>query len=302
MISLPGERFTGPLPPLTPEEAAIATNLRRHVAAIAQSEHNLFTPAALEDAARYIERTLATIGYEVQRQRFETKYGEVRNIEVVLPGRTAEALIVGAHYDSVAGSPGANDNGSGVAAALELARVLRSASLRRTLRFVWFVNEEPPFFLGNDMGSRRYAQALKRDGVAVAGMFSLETIGYYSDTPGSQRYPPPLGLLYPDRGDFLGFVSNFASHRFLREAIGAFRQHAQFPSEGVAAPTLLPGVDWSDHASFWEAGYAALMVTDTAPYRYPHYHLASDTPEKVDYERLARVTTGLRGMLAELAR
>jgi Zn-dependent M28 family amino/carboxypeptidase len=133
-------------------------------------------------------------------------------------------------------------------------------------------------------------------------MFSLETIGYYSDERGSQRYPPPLGLLYPNTGNFIGFVANFASRALLRDAIGAFRAHARFPSEGVAAPASIPGVDWSDHASFWEAGHPALMITDTAPFRYPHYHTAFDTPDKIDYERLARVVAGLRGMLLQLTR
>ena len=214
---------------------------------------------------------------------------------------TAEIVIVGAHYDSVVGSPGANDNGSGVAATLELARLLKGTTFKRTLRLVWFVNEEPPFFPGADMGSRRYAARSRERGERIAAMFSLETIGFYSDAAGSQHYPPPLGMFYPNRGNFLAFVSNVGSRGLLRIAVGAFRRHAAFPSEGVAAPAAVPGVGWSDHASFWAEGYPALMVTDTAPYRYPHYHLGSDTPDKVDYARLARVVTGLRGMIAEVA-
>jgi Zn-dependent M28 family amino/carboxypeptidase len=178
---------------------------------------------------------------------------------------------------------------------------MRNGTYTRTLRFVLFVNEEPPFYLGDDMGSRRYVRQIKARGDTVVGMFSLETIGYYSDEPGSQRYPAPLAAFYPDTGNFIGFVANFASRAWLREAIGAFRRHAQFPSEGVAAPTFIPGIDWSDHRSFWEASYPALMITDTALFRYPDYHLASDTPEKIDYDRLARVVTGLQGMLREIA-
>ena len=209
--------------------------------------------------------------------------------------------MIGAHYDSIAGSPGANDNGSGVAAALELARLTVGRRAHRPLRFVWFVNEEPPFYLGNDMGSRRYVRLIRDRGERVAGMFSLETIGYYSNLRHSQRYPPPLALFYPDTGNFIGFVANLSSRAWLRDALGAFRQHARFPSEGVAAPALIPGIDWSDHRSFWEAGYPALMITDTAPFRYPHYHLPSDTPDKLDYPPLARVVTGLEGTLRELA-
>ena len=300
MFSLPEKSYTGPLPPLTPDEAQIAANLKRHVTAIASREHNLFTPEALEAAARYIEAELAALGYIAEAHPYESHAGRVRNIEVRL-GAPGAAYVVGAHYDSVAGSPGANDNGSGVAAALELARLARGVQRARALHFVWFVNEEPPFYRGDDMGSRRYVRMAAARGDGIAGMFSLETIGCYSDAPGSQRYPPPLSLIYPDTGNFIAFVSNLKSRGLLSEAIGAFRRHARFPSEGVAAPAFIPGIDWSDHASFWEAGHAALMITDTAPYRYPHYHRATDTPDKIDYERLARVVTGLKGMLQELA-
>jgi hypothetical protein len=151
------------------------------------------------------------------------------------------------------------------------------------------------------MGSRRYVRLIRDRGESVAGMFSLETIGYYSDLRGSQQYPPPLGLFYPDTGNFIGFVANLSSRAWLRDALGAFRRHARFPSEGVAAPAFIPGIDWSDHRSFWEAGYPALMITDTALFRYPHYHLPSDTPDKLDYPALARVVTGLDGMLRDLA-
>lgn len=302
MVAVPGEPHRGPLAALTEDEGRLAASLRRHVEAIADREHNLFHPAALESAARYLEATLAEMGYAPAAQRFQASRGEVRNIEVEVRGSGEESIVVGAHYDSVAGAPGANDNGSGVAAALELARRLRASAPARTLRFVLFVNEEPPFFHGMDMGSRRYAIRARERDERIAAMFSLETIGWYSEQPGSQHYPFPLGLFYPSTGNFLAFVSNLGSRALLHEAIASFRRHARFPSEGVAAPALIPGVDWSDHASFWEQGYPALMVTDTAPYRYPHYHTPADTPDKVDYERLARVVIGLEGMLRELAR
>jgi Zn-dependent M28 family amino/carboxypeptidase len=213
----------------------------------------------------------------------------------------AEVIVVGAHGDSVDGAVGANDNGSGVAAVLELARLFREAKPARTLRLVAFVNEEPPFFKTEQMGSRVYARRSKARGENVVAMFSLETIGYYSDRPGSQRYPFPLGFFYPSTGNFIAFVSNLSSRALLHEVLASFRRHAEFPSESVAAPAFIPGVDWSDHWSFWKEGYPALMVTDTAPYRYPYYHTVQDTPDKVDYERAARVATGLQGMLSELA-
>lgn len=303
MVKVPGVSWSGALKPVAAEETLLADNTRRHVTAIASREHNFFKPAELEAAAQYIEKTLAGLGYAVATQRYPSGPLEVRNIEVEIQGgaRASEIVIVGAHYDSVLGAPGANDNGSGVAAVIELARLFRGSRPARTLRFVTFVNEEPPFAHSDTMGSRQYARRARERGENVVAMFSLETIGYYSDAPGSQRFPFPLGFFYPSTGNFIAFVSNLSSRALLHEALASFRRHAGLPSEGVAAPAFIPGVDWSDHWSFWQEGWPALMVTDTAPYRYPHYHSGEDTPDKVDYERLARVATGLHGMLRELA-
>ena len=303
MVAVPGKSYSGPLPPLSDGETALRDNLRRHVFAVGGRERNLWQPAALEAAARYIEDALAGFGYTPSAQRFTTNGVAIRNIEVEMTGgaRAAEIIIIGAHYYSVQGATGANDNGSGVAAVLELARHARSLQPARTLRFVLFVDEEPPFFKSGEMGSRKYARRAKERGENIVAMFSLETIGYYSDERGSQHYPPPIGLFYPNTGNFIGFVSNLGSRSLLHEVIASFRRHAQFPSEGLAAPAFIPGVDWSDHWSFWDEGYPALMVTDTAPYRYPYYHLAADTPDKVDFDRLARVVSGLRATLPDLA-
>ncbi len=303
MVSVPGASHSGPLRPLSAVERELESNLRSHVVAIASREHNMERPAELEAAAREIERRLEGLGYAVAAQRFKAGLGEARNLEIEIAGsaRRDEIVLAGAHYDSVTGAAGANDNGSGVAALIELARLMRGARPERTLRLVWFVNEEPPYYKGDDMGSRRYARRSRERGERIMAMFSVETVGWYSDQPGSQRYPFPLGFFYPSRGDFLAFVANLGSRALLHDSIAAFRRHAEFPSEGVAAPAFIPGVDWSDHASFWEQGYPALMLTDTAPYRYPYYHTAQDTPDKVDYARLARVVRGLRAMLLELA-
>ena len=170
--------------------------------------------------------------------------------------------------------------------------------MRVPARFVAFANEEMPYFLGPEMGSFVYA----RDrGAGVRAMFSLEMLGFYRDAPGSQQYPAPLGLFYPDRADFIAFVGDLGARGMVHRAIGAFRRHAKFPSEGVAAPALIPGVTWSDHWSFRSHGFPAVMITDTAFNRNPHYHLPSDTPDKLDYERMARLTLGLAEMLRELA-
>ncbi|MBI2317276.1 MAG: M20/M25/M40 family metallo-hydrolase [Betaproteobacteria bacterium] len=301
MVRVPGVSYSGPTAPLEPAARAIADNLRAHVAAVASREHNLAHRHALDEAARYIERTLAGYGYTVAKQPLGPDSGDAHNVEAEVAGASGEIVLVGAHYDSVLGAVGANDNGSGVAAMLELARLFHGAKPARTLRFAAFVNEEPPFFGSEQMGSRHYARRSSERGERIIAMFSLETMGYYSDRPGSQRYPFPLGFFYPSSGNFIAFVSNLRSRALLHEVIAGFRRPAAFPSEAVAAPAFIPGVDWSDHWSFWKEGYPALMVTDTALYRYPHYHTPQDTPDKLDYERLARVVQGLAAVLAELA-
>jgi Zn-dependent M28 family amino/carboxypeptidase len=216
-------------------------------------------------------------------------------------GRAQELVVIGAHYDSVSGCPGANDNATGVAALLELAHRFASRAQHRTVRFVAFVNEEPPFFKTAQMGSVIYANAAKARGDRVAGMLSLETIGYYSDQRGSQQYPAPIARLYPDVGNFIGFVSNIGSARLLLKARKAFRRRTSFPLQSAAAPEAIAGVAWSDHWAFWQAGYSAMMVTDTAPFRYPWYHTSEDTPEKIDYDKLAQVVEGLEAVIESLA-
>jgi Zn-dependent M28 family amino/carboxypeptidase len=167
---------------------------------------------------------------------------------------------------------------------------------------VLFVNEEPPHFKTVRMGSLVYAKRLRQSGEQVLGMLSLETLGYYSDAEGSQHYPPPLGLLYPQRGNFIAFVGLTSSRAFVRETIGSFRAHTPFPSEGGTAPGFIQGVDWSDHWSFEQVGIPALMVTDTAPFRYPHYHTHADRPQAIDHDRLARVVDGLADVIRARAK
>ncbi len=304
MIRMPLESYAGPWLPLGQEEEALRETLKRDVQVLAGDigERSLFAEGTLTTAANFIEAALAKAGYQVNRQGYEVRGTICHNLEVEIPGgpRRDEIVIIGAHYDSVSGSPGANDNASGVAALLALARSFAGTKPERTLRFVAFVNEEPPFFWTADMGSRVYAKECRKRGENIVAMVSLETIGYYSDEQGSQRYPFPLGLFYPSRGDFIAFVGNTASSDLVRQCIATFRRHARFPSEGAALPALTPGVGWSDHWSFWQEDYPALMVTDTAPFRYPHYHTAGDTPDKINYERMARLVTGLEKVIRDL--
>jgi Zn-dependent M28 family amino/carboxypeptidase len=212
-----------------------------------------------------------------------------------------EIVVVGAHYDSVLSCPGANDNASGVAAVLEIARLLAEEKLSRTVRLVAFVNEEPPFFRSDYMGSRVYATRSRQRGDQIVAMFAIETIGYYSDQAGSQCYPFPLGFFYPHTGNFIAFVGNLSSRNLVQQAIASFRKHTAFPSEGAAVPVWIPGIDWSDHWSFWKEKYPALMITDTALFRYKYYHKPEDTPDKIDYDRMARVVAGIARVVAEIA-
>jgi len=199
------------------------------------------------------------------------------------------------------GSPGANDNGSGVAALLELSRLFQHVAPETSLRFVAFVNEEPPFFFWPSMGSMVYAKAARQRGDPIRFMISLETIGYYRNQRGSQTYPPLLKHFYPDTGNFIAFVSNLRSRHILRDCVQAFSSATDFPMQSIAAPAIVPGVSLSDQLAFWRHGYKALMITDTAFYRYPYYHTAQDTPDRLDYEPFAEMTKGLFLMLCRLA-
>lgn len=305
MIPMPGQSHQGPLPPLTDGQRILEQELRSHVQMLAGQigERNVFCHDKLVMATDYIRTTLSGFGYEVKRQSYEVGGFGCENVEAEVQGslRPDEIIVIGAHYDSVQGSPGANDNASGVAAMLALARAFAKIRQARTLRFVAFTNEEPPLFQTRYMGSRVYAKRSRERGETISLMLSLETIGYYSDEPGSQHLLFPLNLIYPSTGNFIAFVSNVENGFLVRQLVGSFRRQAQFPSEGGALWGLVPGVGWSDHWAFWKEGFPAVMVTDTAPFRYPAYHLNSDRPELVQYERMARVVSGLQAVIAEKA-
>ncbi len=304
MMHMPGRSFAGQLPALRAAERLTRDRLQEHVSTIATEEHNVWTPQALAAVQHYLYAQLAELGLPVARYRYDTPYGYAVNIEATLGDpRSQQVVVVGAHYDSVRGTPGADDNGSGVAATIEIARLVKASvggawpASAPALKFVLFASEEMPFFGSPHMGSLVYAMKLKELGLRVVAMYSLETLGYYQDTPGSQRYPWPFSLAYPDRGDFLAFVGDLRSRRLVRNSIAAFREVASLPSEGIAAPRAVPGVQWSDHWAFWEQGWPAIMITDTAPYRNPNYHTARDTPDTLDYDRLTRAVHGLSEMV-----
>jgi len=288
------------------EKQGLTHRLQMHVERLAGDigERNVFAPEALQLAAVYIEDEWETMGYDVERLEYDVSGIRCANLVTTRKGsaRSGEILLLGAHYDSVIGSPGANDNASGVAALLEIARMFQAVEPMLTVRFVAFVNEEPPFFWTHKQGSMVYAEAARRRGDDIRLMASLETIGCYSDQPGSQSYPPLFRLFYPNRGNFIGIVSDFGSRPAMQRLAEAFRAQSDFPLQTVSTFRFIPGVSWSDHRSFWRHGYPAVMVTDTAFYRYRHYHAPTDTADKLAFPELAQVTLGLFEAFAVLAR
>lgn len=304
MIPMPGKSWSGPLPPLTEYESALAESLRADVKMLAGTieARNVTYYDEYLRAAEYIENRMRSAGLTPARQEFSADGKACFNIigEVAGANRADEIVVIGAHYDSVFNCPGANDNGSAVAALLMLADRLAGTSPTCTLRFVAFANEEPPYFQTPQMGSLVYAKSCRAKNEKVIAMWALETMGYYSDAAKSQMYPPPFSLFYPSTGNFIGFIGNVGSRKLVRQTVGEFRKTAQFPSEGGAIPGFIQGAGWSDHWSFWQAGYQGVMITDTAPFRYPYYHTLEDTPDKIDYEKLARVVAGLERVARKL--
>lgn len=304
-IRMPGRSYAGALAPLSSEEAALRDRLRGHVEALAAriGARSTSAPAGLARAEAYVRGELAGAGYEVSDEGFRADGMTCRNFIAERAGTTrrSEVVLIGAHYDGVLDKPAANDNASGTAALIELARALARVQTPRTVRFVAFTNEEPHHFQTESMGSlvnARRARARRDD---VVAMVSLETVGYYDTRAGSQRYPPPLSLFYPDRGDFIAFVGSTEMAPLVRHALATFRARARFPSEGTALSARTPGVGWSDHWSYWQVGYPAIMVTDSAPYRDPNYHTMRDTIDKLDFDRMTRVVAGLVPVVVDLA-
>jgi hypothetical protein len=298
ITEMPLRSYAGALPQLTSEELQLRDRLSAEVSYLTVNigDRSLHRPQSLQASSDYLSSSLRGQGYAVIEHPYTVDGETVANLDVTLAGADGALgqVIVAAHYDSVAGTVGANDNGTGVAAVLELARLMRHTKFRRTVRFVFFVNEEPPYFQTSKMGSRVYAHQLRQAGVPVSAMFSLETIGFYSDVSGSQKRPSGLSLIYPSKGNFITFVGNTESRQLVRESVSGFRESTRFPSEGIAAPSDWPGVGWADQWSFWQEGYPGVMVTDTAPFRYPYYHTPNDTVDKVNFDRTARVVEGIR--------
>jgi Zn-dependent M28 family amino/carboxypeptidase len=291
---------------MTPGAAtpALAARLRAHVQAMATGELNGADPAGLQYAARHIASALAAQGYQLRRQQYTAGTQRVRSIEVSVSGVAPHAqperiFIVGAHV-AAGNAPGA-DNGSGAAAVLELARLLRRMQpLQGTeLRFVFFVNEDPSLTVGAHAGAAPETRRARRQ--AGAGSLVLASTGRVAPARDGQRITPELDGQYPDSGNFIAFVGTRASSATVRQALAAFRSSPDDPAEGLAVPSYIEGVTLSGHAPLGRAGYPALMITDTAFLRYPYYHTGQDSDDQPDYEDMARVVKGLARTIGALA-
>jgi len=303
-VTMPGESIRDDLPPITPDLAALAQQLQLHVYHLSETigERSRGQRIKLDQAADYIQHQFESFGYIPVNRSFGDE--QFRNIEVDLYGldKRDEVIVIGAHYDTTWLTPGADDNASGIAGLLEIARSMKDKRYSRTIRFIAFANEEVPFYQRAEMGSMFSAKRSFTRSEHVTGMIALEMLGYYSREPGSQRYPKFMDWFYPDKGDFIAFISNIASRELQWRAISYFREQAIFPSEGLIAPEWFErSIRRSDHASYWYYDFPAIMVTDTAFLRNPHYHRASDVYTTLDYESMARVVSGLTVMIEKLA-
>jgi Zn-dependent M28 family amino/carboxypeptidase len=284
--------------------AADARRLRAHVGKISAefSPRSFDRPDNLDRAADYIRGELRRSSARVTDQPLVFEGRSYRNVIASFGPAEGERIVVGAHYDAFGDFSGADDNASGVAALLELSRLLAAVGPKIGIDLVAFTLEEPPAFGSPGMGSAVHAASLRRAGVGVRLMICLEMLGCFSDRPGSQAFPTPiLKLFYPGTGDFIAVVGRIGQGRVTRRTKTAMRRGSDLPVHSINGPRFLPGVDLSDHASYWDAGFPAVMITDTAFYRNPRYHTAEDTPETLDYARLAEVVRGLFTAILDLA-
>ena len=292
-------------PRSVPATAAESELLRRHVLALTSSAvgpRDYDHPDGLDRAAQYVDSVLREHSADVQQMPFDVHGRTYRNVVARFGPVEGDRVIVGAHYDTAGPLPGADDNASGVAGILELARLLAGEIPAAPVELVAFTLEEAPIFGTGAMGSAVHAGHLASEGIGVRLMLSLEMIGYFTDRDGSQRFPAPgLELLYPRTGNFIAVVGKIGEGRAVRRVRDAMRGATPLPVHSIAAPRFLPGVDLSDHRSYWERGFTAMMITDTAFYRNPNYHTADDTPDTLDWERMSHVVTGVHAAVREFA-
>ena len=287
-----------------------AEQIKRDVIVLADNvgERNMHTPGTMDAAVNFLEDRFASMGFDVEKHQYTLQRGvytgrTASNLVVEIPGadNKDEIIILGAHYDTVPNSPGANDNASGVAVLLAVAQEMSGAEPDRTVRFIAFANEEPPFFQTTDMGSYAYVRRSSERGENIVAMIALDGLGYYDESSGSQRYPiPGLGLAYPDRANFISLVTRLSDLKLLRKISDLFKREDVIPAESAALPGFLTGVNWSDHWSFWQHGYSAILITDTLLFRDSAYHSADDTAERLDYDNMLKLASMLKHVVEKL--
>ncbi|MFC1666328.1 M28 family peptidase [Candidatus Omnitrophota bacterium] len=287
------------------EDILLVEKLKGHVYKLSHDigDRSVFEYEKLKQAEQYIARQFTSFGYKIEFQDYAVYNKTVRNIIAIKEGtaRPEEIIILGAHYDTCF-NPGADDNASGVAVLLELARNLSGISLNRTLKFIAFTNEEPPFFKTEDMGSMVYVREARKRKEDIKASLVFESVGYYTDNPNSQQYPLLFGLFYPNKGNFIAIAGNFSSRWLVKRVVTSFKSKTQFPIESVVTFSFVPGVDFSDNWSFWEGDYPSIMITDTAFYRNPGYHGVLDTYEKLDYKGMGELVKGFSAVSIGLAK
>jgi len=265
---------------------------------------NEMTYRQLRQCEDWITQRWESDGYAVRRETFSFEGRDYSNLEIEIQGRIApsEIIIVSAQYDTLPDSPGANNNGSGMAILFQLSRLLRKHVPDRTFRLLNFVNEEDPFFGTEMMGSYQYAKRCHERREDIKVMLSMDALGIYTDRPGSQQYPFPFSLLYPSRGNFLAFIGDFRSRKYVVQTTRGFKKGSSFPIEAGVVPKWVEAAGWSDHLSFWKFGYPGIMVTDTGGFRSSSHTTKEDTMEKLNFEAMARIVVGMYCAVIELAR
>jgi Zn-dependent M28 family amino/carboxypeptidase len=284
------------------QKQVVIANLYKHVEylSVKIGDRHLWKDDSLSKTAEYIESAFAGYGYGVERQTYSCYGKTVSNLIAEKIGENKEVVIIGAHYDTVPGTPGADDNASAVAGLLELGRLLKESSNQKTLVFAAFVNEEPPCFGSTNMGSMAYAKHLKDQKISIEVMVSLEMIGFFSEER-IQGYPfPGMGLFYPKKGNYIGVVGNFHSFKYVSFFKKGIRKHSNINAKSLTAPEFFGGINLSDNYSFWHHGYRAVMITDTSFFRNRNYHQETDTIDTLNFERMAELVKGLYYTLLEL--
>jgi Zn-dependent M28 family amino/carboxypeptidase len=305
MTRLVDRGWKGPLGPLNEVETELSQKLAERVQFLSSTlgQHNAAKAGSLERATSYLVEELTHMDYEPQLESFSVRATQVSNVivEITGVGSSTRTILVGAHYDSYLRSPSANSSCSGAAALLELLRLRAGAPLPCTLRVVFFANGEYPFTGTDGMGAAHHAREARARGDDLVVVICLDSVGAYSADPNSQRFPFPLNVVYPDTGDFLAAWCEPSARDTMLRFVDAWSAQARFPLEAGAMPAWFPGMTAGDQRPFAEAGFPALLLTDTGKLRYPLLRTAGDQPNRLDYARLARVVAGLEGTLRALA-